>query len=107
MYVTATGGRSPSVYPNPASDILNIEIDQEIVDAVKALLQASGAKYSNNEPVFDIRMYNIFGNTVRSTTTNGGTVQFDVSVLPDGFYYIHIYDGVSNKPEKHAVIVKH
>ena len=108
-YITfSDGSRStPKVYPNPASDILNIEIDQETVDDVIARQQASGALNSNADPVFDIRLYDGYGVMLRSTTTKGGIVQFDVSALPNGTYYLHIYDGVGSQPEKHQVVVEH
>jgi hypothetical protein len=95
-----------SIYPNPASDVLNVNIDQEAIDRAKALQHISG-KNSNADPVFDIRLYNITGNAVRGTTTKGGAVQFDVSNLPNGFYCLHIYDNAGIKPEMHTVIVKH
>ena len=40
-------------------------------------------------------------------TSKGGSVQFDVSHLHNGTYYLHVYDGVSDKPEIRQIIVKH
>jgi hypothetical protein len=34
-------------------------------------------------------------------------LQIDVSNLPDGVYFLHVYDGVSSTPEVHRIIVKH
>jgi hypothetical protein len=55
-----------SVYPNPVSDVLYIEIDSE-----------------------------------------AGTMQFNVSNLPNGIYYLHVFGGVSETPEIRQVMVEH
>jgi hypothetical protein len=45
---------------------------------------------------------------LRQTTTNKtGMVQFDVTNLPNGFYFLHIYDGVSDKPDMRTIVVQH
>ena len=46
-------------------------------------------------------------NMVRQTTAKGGIVQFDVSNLPYGIYFVHIYDGINNDPEIVKVIIEH
>jgi len=43
---------------------------------------------------------------VRQTTTKDGTIQFNVSNLPAGAYYLHIYDDVNNKPEIKQVLIE-
>ena len=103
------GSRSPSsVYPNPVSDILNVEIDRQIVlEAQKSGQNTTGARRSNLDPTFDIRLYDMIGNQLRQTTTKGGKVQFNVSNLANGFYFLHIYDGINDKPEVRSIIVKH
>jgi len=55
---------------------------------------------------FDVRLFDGFGNLVRQTATKGGSVQFNVSNLPVGIYYLHVYDGVSDKPEIYQIIVE-
>ena len=90
---------SPSnIYPNPVSNILNIEIDTEIYDNTRGI---------KTNPTFDIRLYDGMGNALRQTTTKSNSVQFNVSNLPNGTYYLHIYDGVSNMPEVQQIIVQH
>ena len=37
----------------------------------------------------------------------GGEVQFDVSNLPNGIYYLHVYDEVSETPEIRQIMVEH
>ena len=36
-----------------------------------------------------------------------GKVQFNVSNLPNGFYYLHIYENINEKPTIQQIIVKH
>ena len=55
---------------------------------------------------YDIRLYDWQGNMKRQAYTKGGIVEFNVSNLPDGIYYIHIYDGINTKPETYKVIIK-
>ena len=94
-------------YPNPVNDILTVEIEQEAIDNAKALYQTrTGAPYAI-EPVFEFRMYNELGSQVRYVTAKSGSVQFNISNLPNGLYYLHIYDGISDKPEKQIIRVKH
>ena len=78
------------VYPNPTSDILTMEIG---VESTKA--------------TYDIRLYDGQGNLLRQQKTKGGTVQFNVSALPNGIYYLHVYDGVSDTPEMRQIVVEH
>ena len=76
---------SPSnVYPNPASDILNVEIETE----ADVMLRSRG-------------------NILRSARTKSITAQFNVNSLPDGVYYLHVYNGIDNKPEITQIIVQH
>ena len=98
---------SPPAYPNPVSDILNIEIDQQMIDNAKAKHQiAIGAKYTR-EPVFEFHLYNELGSQVRYAIAKSGIVQFNVSNLPNGLYYLHINDGLNNTPDKQIIWVKH
>jgi len=85
-----------SSYPNPVSDMLTIETGS-----------SSNTKAQGSSPTYDIRLYNGQGNIVRHQSNKGGTVQFNVSNLPNGIYYLHIYDGVSSKPEMQQIVVEH
>jgi hypothetical protein len=82
---------SPS-YPNPVNDILTIE---------------TGASVKGVSQTYDVRLYDGQGNLLRQASNKGGTVQFNVSALPDGIYYLHIYDGVSSTPEMQQIVVQH
>jgi Zn-dependent metalloprotease len=100
-----------TAYPNPASSILNIEIDGAAVAA--RLVQESGLSpvtggkqlRQEKERTFDIRLYDGQGNLLRQAKTRGGTVQWSVANLPAGIYYLHIYDGLSDKPEMRQIVV--
>ena len=94
-------------YPNPASNTLNIEIDQEAYTQAKSLEQtATDAKQLKKEPAYDFRLYDKQGNIVLRAQNKGGTVQFNVSNLPAGIYYLHVYDGISEKPEIQQIMVE-
>lgn len=84
------------IYPNPVSDILNINLqsDKQI---------NSGA----NEGYYIINLFNGLGSLVKQVSTKGDKTQINVSNLPNGYYYLHIYFGENKKPEIHKVIVKH
>jgi len=97
LLVKAYNRQSPAyiVYPNPVNDILSIEMQQTISNTNKPLR-------------YDIHLYDIQGNLVRNTnTTKAGTVQLNVTNLPDGNYFLHIYDGVDATPFMKQIVVKH
>lgn len=97
-----------SAYPNPASNVLNIEIDQEAITQAKSMEQtATGAKQISIQPTYDIRLYDGQGNLLQRATTKGGKVEFNVANLSNGIYYLHIYDGVNEKPKMRQIMVEH
>jgi hypothetical protein len=60
-----------------------------------------------SSPVFDVRLYNNAGSIVRQSTTQNN-IQLNVSNLPGGFYYLHVYDGANNsKPAIKRILIKH
>jgi Zn-dependent metalloprotease len=116
--------------PNPVSDILNIEFaavetvlqtpeeasaepveiqsDQSAVPVKTRVLHtetsATNAKILQKR---EAKLYNQSGSQVRSMTFTGDKTQLNVSDLPAGIYYLHIYDGVNEKPEIRQIIVQH
>ena len=95
-FMSINSSHSPSpltFYPNPVSDILNVEFNQEMVAS------RQGANLS-----FDVRLYDSQGNILRQANTTEGAVQFSVSTLPNGIYYLHIYDGLNSTPEIRQVV---
>jgi hypothetical protein len=108
--ISATGYGSSYVssYPNPVSDILQIEIDRQTIARSEALRQTTtDGKSLKADPTYDVRLYDGQGNLLRRTATKGGSVEFNVANLPNGVYYLHIYDGTGNKPEMRQIVVEH
>jgi hypothetical protein len=106
-YAEYSMGYSPvSAYPNPASTTLNIEIDAQALAQSSAPATTSG-KQLKQDKTYDIRLYDNQGTLLRNAKTKGGNIQFNVAGLPDGIYYLHIYDGVSGKPEIRQIVVEH
>ena len=110
----ATGGRSSSsgvtFYPNPVNDILNIEIDERIVaqaQTIEKILAGSSSRRLMPVLEYDFRLYDGQGSLLRQRKTMESSVQFNVSNLPNGFYYLHIYDGINEKPEMQQIIIQH
>ena len=87
-------------FPNPTSGILNIEIDA----ATHALELQS--KSIASVPVYDVRLLDIYAVTRHQTTTQGGTVQFNLSNLPAGVYYLMVHDGISAPLLQQIVVEK-
>ena len=52
-----------------------------------------------------MRLYDAQGNLMRQSSTQGDMVEFNVGNLPVG-YYLHVYDGVNEKPEMHQIVVE-
>lgn len=97
-----------SAYPNPASNILNVEIDQDAYANSKVSAQkVTNVKTLPSTVTYDIRLYDNMGNMLRRTTTKGGKVEFNVANLPNGIYVLHIYDGSGDKPDMRQIVVEH
>ena len=94
------GGSGVSfAYPNPVDNILTVDID--------AFAAANPALSSSARITYDIRLYDGQGNMLRQQRAGSGTVQIDVSTLPNGMYYLRIYDGVNATPFVTTIIVQH
>ena len=63
--------------------------------------------YIRQDAAYDIRLYDSLGNLLRQATATGGKIEFNVTNLPNGIYYLHIYDGVNEKPEMRQIVVQH
>jgi len=85
---------SVSVYPNPVTDIFTVEIGQETSE-------------NDQGYTYDLLLYDGQGNLLRRSTTQSNTVEFNVSNLPDGIYYLHVYDGVNSTPVMQQVMIEH
>jgi hypothetical protein len=57
---------------------------------------------------YTIKLYNANGVLVRQTTSQGENVELDVSALPSGYYYLHIFNGSGDtQPDMRTIIVQH
>ena len=96
-----------SVRPNPASTVLIIEIDENAAAQSRATLPSNEKVAGVASPTYDVRLYNMSGELVRNEKTKNSSVNFDVSTLPNGFYFLHVYDGIAYAPEVHKVMINH
>jgi hypothetical protein len=79
-------------YSNPVRDILYVNLEH-------TQHKTSGS--------CDIRLYNSLGAMCRQAKATGGTVEFSVSNLSGGIYFLVIRDGSTQKHEVHKIIVMH
>ena len=103
--VNVTRGASASpfkVYPNPADNILYIDVDQQAI-----LANSPAGSLVNKNPVCEFRLFSLMGVIVLQSTSSSNKVQLNVSNLPDGIYFLHLYDGISGMPEIKQVVIKH
>jgi hypothetical protein len=129
--ITANTAYAASTFPNPVSNVLNIElsaVNAEMVQFVENELETPEIIQSDQSAVplktrvlqtetsatkaeilqkREAKLYNQSGSQVRSMTFTGDKTQLNVSDLPAGIYYLHIYDGVNDKPEIRQIIVQH
>jgi hypothetical protein len=47
---------------------------------------------------YDIRLYNIQGTLVKTSRSNGETVSLNVGNMPNGVYFLHIYNDIEKNP---------
>ena len=65
------------VYPNPTGEIFNIEIEPKTTET--------------EQIKYEVRLYDNLGSILKKEkTTSCNLVQFNVSTLQNGFYYLHI-----------------
>jgi hypothetical protein len=91
-----SGSSCITAYPNPAHDILLVEIDADCF-----------AQSGRVTHTYDVRLYDLQGNLLRQENTQGTGVEFNVAGLSNGIYVVHVSDGVNQKPEMMPVVVEH
>ena len=87
-----------AVYPNPANDIIYIVTEKE---------ESSQLQSPKNDKTFDVRLYDAQGILQRQSNTKSNKIQFNVSNMQNGIYYLHVYDEIRIKPDIHKVIITH
>lgn len=98
-----SNNRSVAVaYPNPASQTLYVDFSS---------IREQPAQAFNSTAVqqkhYDVRLFNLQGTLIRTVQSVGEQISLDVSGLPGGNYFLHIYDGKGEKPVVQQVIVSH
>jgi len=93
-------------HPNPADDILTIDLTQRKTEAFEARTDTSAplSDRVRTSEVFNIRLLNAQGMIVRQQRTQANSIQFDVSNLPEGTYYLHIEH--NGEIERHQIFVQ-
>jgi hypothetical protein len=97
--VTRGGSGNSFFFPNPVSDVLTVDLDEYAASRDPSLSAQA-------VPTYDVRLYDTMGKLVIQQSAQSGTLQFNVSKLPNGIYFLRIYDG-ANAPESFQVIVHH
>jgi len=85
---------------DPTSNVLNVEIAAEAVASLKT------SRNLTVDPTFDIRLYDAKDNLVRQTSNRSTTTQFNVAGLSSGVYYLHVDNGVTEKPVVKQIVVQ-
>jgi hypothetical protein len=99
-----------TVSPNPVSDVLSISLDQTAVASLQQQQSLLSSSVSNLlSATFDIRLYDSNGTLQRQSSVLGqNTAQLNVSNLPGGIYFLHIYNGQTlSKPQVHRIVINH
>jgi hypothetical protein len=94
--------------PNPVSDVLTVSFNPELVTQAKASLQSStGGQTARRAFHFTVKLYDDSGILQRQIISTGENITLDVAGLKNGFYILHVHDGVTDKPEVHKILVNH
>jgi len=88
-----------NTYPNPAGDILNVEITNNNTGLQTRRLQLS--------PTYTIRLYNQVGAAIVNTQSSDSKTTLNVSNIPSGIYFLYVSDGTDAKPTMKQVIISH
>jgi len=75
-------------YPNPVSDVLTIDLTQQT--QTTETISAFSATQTLSNTTYEIRLVNAQGFIVRQQKASSGKIEFNVSNLPEGTYYLHI-----------------
>ncbi|MDR2908214.1 MAG: T9SS type A sorting domain-containing protein [Bacteroidales bacterium] len=97
------------VYPNPASGTLYIDLNANISgnNQNQVFQQSTSSNQTfqiQSVQTFDICLYDKHGNIVRQQKANQGKIEFNVSNLPKGTYFLHIES--NGKIHKEQIIIE-
>lgn len=95
-------------YPNPAGNELTVQYQQPTAQSKQSTLSAkSSIVASVTKKDFNIKLLNSQGKVLRQAvnTTADNSVLVDTHNIPNGTYYLHIFDG--DKVIKKQIIIQH
>jgi hypothetical protein len=104
-----------SVYPNPASGVINLAINQSSSTAApgnlsalqtNSLMPSLAAIQTNSSQLYNIKIISITGSVVASTTSSQNTWQSNVGNLAPGTYIIQVVNGSNNTVVGKTTFVK-
>jgi len=99
-------GITMTIFPflyNPAANTI------KVIKKVTFKVTYNIARGGSDDPSYqsDIKQtLRQLGQLLRQAVAKDGTVQFNVSNLPAGIYYLHIYDGISSTPEIQQIMIE-
>lgn len=86
--VTVTGnGGYYSVYPNPATDMVTVQMAEETAETNTLSMQSSNKGLTSSK--YEIQIWNSVG-IIKKFTTEQNTYQISVADLYPGIYFVHI-----------------
>ncbi|HEY8781218.1 MAG TPA: T9SS type A sorting domain-containing protein [Mucilaginibacter sp.] len=95
-----------SVYPNPASNVINLAINQKSGSTANlsgllslGTMPSLAATPTNSTALYDIKIVSVTGSIIKSVTSSSANWQGNVSGLAPGTYFIQVY----NKNDKSLV----
>lgn len=94
-------GRSYIAYPNPANQSLYVDFSSIGQGNTSALNITKEIKS------YDVRLFNLQGVLKLTIRSTGERVSLDVSNLPNGNYFLHIYDKKEKDPVVQQIIIQH
>jgi hypothetical protein len=109
--ISVTGGSNNcysllSAYPNPASSVLDIEIEEEL----QTMLQSSSsAAISSPESVYRVRLVSVQTGAVEYNqvlSSSSGNLSVNVSTIPDGLYNLTLTQG-STMLHSETILIQH
>ena len=94
--------------PNPVGSSLTVSIEvDEAVYARQRPGSSSVLRAVEPVPMFELKLFSNSGFLVRQTSSAAGVVSIDVSTLPNGFYFLHVYGNDKTTPRVAKIVVKH
>jgi len=102
---TITG--NVSIYPNPTSSVINIQIMPGNASSQSSLTTESLAPESVAATgVYNISIVNTAGMTIKSASSSAATWQDNVAALSPGTYIVTVTNSLNNKVVGHTTFVK-